>query len=94
MKLHDWAIGNALAAGEWREAADVLADAFGISRLPRSSHLFGTMSITDCRIFGRSIPPQIKLVLDGKAYAWTSPDRKLSWTTYGADAIYIFARLF
>lgn len=94
MKLHDWAIGNALAAGEWREAADALADAFGISRLPQSSHLLDTMSITDCRIAGQNIPPQIKLILNSTAYIWVSPDRKLSSYSYGADAIYIFARLF
>lgn len=94
MKLYDWAIGNALAAGEWREAADALADSFGISRLPRSSLLFDTMSITDCRIAGQNIPPQIKLVLNGTAYIWVSPNRKLSSYSDGADAIYIFARVF
>lgn len=91
MKLHSWAVRDALARQDWAAAIDATCDLFGLPRLPPSHEMVLQARIQDSRITGQSIPPQIKICYRGKAFTWINGWTNV-WDGVG-DAIYIWAPL-
>jgi hypothetical protein len=89
MKLHNWAIADALSSRDWQAAIDAACDLFGLARFHPESAIITGVVIQECsRYPEHKIPPQIKICYEGTAYSWAG-NRSNTWYS-PLDCIYIW----
>lgn len=72
MKLHDWAIQEAIKRHDWLSAVNAVCDRFGLPKYAANSKDIASLVISE-KIYS-NVPEQIRIISEGKAYTWMAGD--------------------